>query len=151
MSHQGNPVSKSTILCKFLLGWRHASVECQVLAMSLSGLCKLNLFLAALGLHCYAQAFSSCSELGLLSSCRAQASHCHGFSCCSTQTLRPRLSSCGTRAQLPYGMWDLPEPGIKPVFPTLAGGFLTTGPPDKSLNSNFIWWQSFTVGDGFLF
>ena len=24
------------------------------------------LFLAALGLHCYAQAFSSCSELGLL-------------------------------------------------------------------------------------
>ena len=66
MSHQGNPVSKSTILCKFLLGWRHASVECQVLAMSLSGLCKLNLFLAALGLHCYAQAFSSCSELGLL-------------------------------------------------------------------------------------
>jgi len=23
-------------------------------------------------------------------------------------------------------MWDLPGPGIKPVFPTLQGGFLTT-------------------------
>ena len=30
-------------------------------------------------------------------------------------------------------MWDLPGPGIKPVFPTLAGGFLTTVLPGKSL------------------
>ena len=29
-------------------------------------------------------------------------------------------------------MWDLPRPGIKPVSPALAGGFLTTGPPGKS-------------------
>ena len=28
-------------------------------------------------------------------------------------------------------MWDLPEPGIEPVSPALAGGFLTTGPPGK--------------------
>ena len=27
----------------------------------------------------------------------------------------------------------VPQPGIKPVFPALAGGFLTTGPPGKSL------------------
>ena len=29
-------------------------------------------------------------------------------------------------------MWDLPGPGIEPVSPTLASGFLTTGPPGKS-------------------
>ena len=30
-------------------------------------------------------------------------------------------------------MWSLPRPGIKPVSPALAGRFLTTGPPGKSL------------------
>ena len=29
-------------------------------------------------------------------------------------------------------MWDLPGPGLKPVSPALAGGFLTTAPPGKS-------------------
>ena len=29
-------------------------------------------------------------------------------------------------------MWDLPGPGIEPVSPALAGGFLTTAPPRKS-------------------
>ena len=28
-------------------------------------------------------------------------------------------------------MWDLPGPGLEPVFPALAGGFLTTVPPGK--------------------
>ena len=28
-------------------------------------------------------------------------------------------------------MWDLPRPGIEPVSPALAGGFLTTVPPGK--------------------
>ena len=28
-------------------------------------------------------------------------------------------------------MWDLPGPGIKPVYPALAGGFFTTEPPGK--------------------
>ena len=28
-------------------------------------------------------------------------------------------------------MWDLPETGIKPVSPVLAGGFFTTEPPEK--------------------
>ena len=30
-----------------------------------------------------------------------------------------------------YGMWDLPGPGIEPVSPALAGGFLSTVPPGK--------------------
>ena len=28
-------------------------------------------------------------------------------------------------------MWDLSRPGLKPVSPALAGGFLTTAPPGK--------------------
>ena len=28
-------------------------------------------------------------------------------------------------------MWDLPRPGLEPVSPALAGGFLTTAPPGK--------------------
>ena len=28
-------------------------------------------------------------------------------------------------------MWDLPGPGLELMFPTLAGGFLTTVPPGK--------------------
>ena len=55
-----------------------------------------------------------------------------GFSCCGAGALERRLSSCGTRAQLPCGMWDLPGPGMGPVSPALVGGFLTTGPPGKS-------------------
>ena len=34
------------------------------------------------GLHCCVQAFSSCDEWELLSSCGAQASRLGGFSCC---------------------------------------------------------------------
>ena len=30
-------------------------------------------------------------------------------------------------------MWDLPRPGIEPVSPALAGGFLITGPLGKPL------------------
>ena len=80
--------------------------------------------------------------------CGARASHCGGFSYCGTWALAVwasvvvahrlsssglwalecRLSSCGTRAQLLCGMWDLPGPGLKPVSPALAGRFSTTAP-----------------------
>ena len=43
---------------------------------------NLNLFLAGLGLHCCARAFSSCGRRGLLCSCGSWASHCSGFSFC---------------------------------------------------------------------
>ena len=42
-----------------------------------------------------------------------------------------RLSSCGSRAQLLRGMWDLPRPGLKPVSPALADRFSTTAPLGK--------------------
>ena len=58
-----------------------------------------------------------------------------GFSSCGSPALEHRLSSCGARAQLLRGMWDLPRPGLELVYPELAGGFLTTAPPEKP---NFI-------------
>ena len=76
---------------------------------------------------------------------------CTGF---SVQWLHPLpsmgyrhmgFSSCGTRAQLLRSMWDLPEPGIEPVSPALAGGLLTTAPPGKFPKICFIgwhWWLS---------
>ena len=42
-----------------------------------------------------------------------------------------RLSSCGSRAQMLRGMWDLPRPGLEPVSPALAGRFSATAPPGK--------------------
>ena len=50
------------------------------------------------------------------SSCNAWASHRGGFSHCKVPALGCMgFSSCGTRAQLPLGSWDLPRPGSKPV------------------------------------
>ena len=56
-----------------------------------------------------------------------------GLSSCGQRALERRLSSCGARAQLLRSMWDLPRSGLEPVSPALAGGFLTTVPPGKSL------------------
>ena len=56
-----------------------------------------------------------------------------GLSSCGSRAVERRLSSCGTLASLLRGMWDLPGPGLEPMSPALAGGFLTTPPPEKSL------------------
>ena len=81
----------------------------------------LILFLAGLGLRCCVHAFSSWST---------QASHCSGFSYCRAWALRHvHFTIYGAWAQLPRSMWDLPGPGFEPVSPSLAGRFLTTGPP----------------------
>ena len=55
-----------------------------------------------------------------------------GFSNCGSQALERRLSSCGARAWLLRGMWNLPGPELEPVSPALAGGVLTTAPPGKA-------------------
>ena len=99
------------------------------------------LFMAALGLHCCAWAFSSCGEQGLLfvevrrlliavASLVAE----HGLQGArASVVVALGLSSCGSWAQLLCGMWDLPGPGLEPVSRALAGGFLTTAPPGKPL------------------
>ena len=96
--------------------------------------------------------FPQLRRVGATLCCGAQASYCHGFSCCGaralgarasvvashrlsscgSRALERRLSSCDTQAQLLCGMWGLPRPGLEPVSPALAGGFLTTAPPGKS-------------------
>ena len=59
--------------------------------------------------------------------------HRGGFSCWGTQALeRAGFISGDTQAQLPCGTWNLPGQGIEPVFPALAGRFLTIGPPGIS-------------------
>ena len=111
------------------------------------------LFLAALGLRCCA-GFLQLRPAGATLRCGARASHHSAFSCCGARALgmwasivvacelsscgswdlERRLGSCGTWAQLLRGTWDLPGPGLEPVSPALAGGFLTTAPPGKSMN-----------------
>ena len=104
---------------------------------------KLNifiyLFLALLGLHCFAWAFSSCGEPGLffvvvcgllivvaslVLEHRLQGEQ-------ASAVVAHSLGSCGTRAQLLHSMWNLPGSGIETMFPALAGGFLSAVPPGK--------------------
>ena len=88
------------------------------------------LVLAVLGLHCCVQAFSSCSEQGLLF-VAVQGLLIVVASCCRAQALEHGLSGCVARVQLPHSMWDIPGAGIERVSPALSGRFLTTGLPGK--------------------
>ena len=113
--------------------------------------------MAALGLRCCARAFFSCAERGLLfvvvcglliavaSRCGAQALGARAsvvvarrLSSCGSWALERRLSSCSAQALLLRGMWNLPGPGLEPVSPALADGFLTTVPPGKPCTSALI-------------
>ena len=78
-----------------------------------------------------------------LSSCGSRGLECR-LSSCGSRGLECRLSSCGARAQLFRGTWDLPRPGLEPVSPALAGGFLSTVPRGKPLFCTLfkIWGQN---------
>ena len=89
--------------------------------------------MAVLDLRFCARAFSSCGKWGplfiavrgpLIIAASLVAEH-------RLQT--HRLSSCGSRAQLLRGMWDLPGPGLEPMSPAPAGRLSTTAPPGKPL------------------
>ena len=98
----------------------------------------LFIFLAVLGLRFCAKAFSSYGEWGpLLIAVRGPLTV--AASLVAEHKLQTRrLSSCGSRAQLLRGMWDLPRPGLKPVSPALAGRLSTTAPPGKPKMSFFM-------------
>ena len=53
--------------------------------------------------------------------------------------LEHRLSSCDAWAYLLPGMWNLPGPGLKPMSPALAGGFLTTATREVPLGPTLTW------------
>ena len=81
---------------------------------------KKSLFiLVALGLRCYAWAFSS-----VWASLVQPRAH--------------RLRSRGTWAELLHGMWNRPRPGFKPVSPALTGEFLSTAPSGNSRIEQFL-------------
>ena len=84
-----------------------------------------------------ARAFSSCGEWGpLFIAVRGPLTITASLVAEHRLQMR-RLSSCGSRAQLPRSMWDLPRPGLEPVSPALAGRFSTTAPPGKPSISVF--------------
>ena len=87
--------------------------------------------MAVLGLRFCVRAFSSCGkwEPLFIAVCRPLTITASLVAEHRLQTRR--FSNCGSRAQLLRGMWDLPGPGLEPVTPALAGGFLTTAPPGK--------------------
>ena len=81
-------------------------------------------FFPSLGPRCCMWAFSGCSEQGLLPSC------VHELPITMVSLVAEHgalgLSSCGTWAS---------QTGDRTRVPALAGGFLTTGPPGKSLGT----------------
>ena len=86
-----------------------------------------------LGLRCYARAFSSCGKRGPLFIAVRGPLTIVASLVAEHRLQTHRLSSCGARAQLLRGIWDLPRPGLEPVSPALAGGLSTTVPPGKPL------------------
>ena len=84
-----------------------------------------------LGLRFCARAFSSCGKQGPLFIAVCGPLTIAASLVVEHRLQTRRLSSCGSRAQLLRGMWDLPRPGLEPVSPALAGGFSTTAPPGK--------------------
>ena len=91
-------------------------------------------FLVVLGLRFCARAFSSCGERGPLSIAVRRPFTIAAALVVEHMLQTRRLSSCGSRAQLLRGTWDLPRPGLEPVSPALAGRFSTTAPPGKPDN-----------------
>ena len=89
--------------------------------------------MAVLGLHFCVRAFSNCSKRGPLFIAVRGPLTIVASLVVEHRLQTRRLGSCGTRAQLLCGMWDLPRPGLEPVSPALAGRFSTTVPPGKPL------------------
>ena len=87
--------------------------------------------MAVLGPRFCVRAFSSCGKWGPFF-ITAHGSLTTVASLVAEHRLQTRrFSSCGSRAQLLCGMWDLPRPGLEPVSPALAGRLSTTAPAGK--------------------
>ena len=87
--------------------------------------------MAVLGLRFCARAFSSCSKWGPLFIAVRGPLTIVASLVAEHRLQTRRLSSCGSRAYLLCGVWDIPRPGLEPVSPALAGRFSTTAPPGK--------------------
>ena len=85
-----------------------------------------DLFLAALGLRCCAQAFPSCGEQGLL--CAAACGLL-----LAVASLPSGLSSSGAQTSLPLGQVGYSWTRARIPVPALVAGLSSTAPPGKSL------------------
>ena len=94
--------------------------------------------MAVLGLRFCARAFSSCGKRGPLFIAVHMPLTIAASLVAEHRLQTRRLSSCGSRAHLLCGMWDLPRPGLEPVSPALAGRFPTTAPPGKPSLATFV-------------
>ena len=90
-----------------------------------------------LGLRFRARTLSSCSKWGPLFIAMRRPLTIMASLVAEHRLQTRRLSSCGSRAQLLRGLWDLPRPGLEPVSPALAGRLSTTVPPRKPLKCFF--------------
>ena len=88
--------------------------------------------MAVFGLRFCARAFCSCGKRGPLFIAVRGPLTVAASLVAEHRLQTRRLSSCGSRAQLLRGTWDLPRPGLEPVSPALAGRFVTTASPGKS-------------------
>ena len=85
------------------------------------------------GLHCCVQALSNCREQGRLSTSGCLDFSFNGFSGCGAWALGAGSSVVRAhRLSCSMACGNLPGPGIEPVSPALAGGFLSSVPPEKS-------------------
>ena len=86
-----------------------------------------------LGLRCCTGIFSGCGEQEILPSFE-------GFSLpwlLLFQSLGSRVQASvvvATGLVAPRKVWNLPGPGMEPMFSALAGGFLAAGLPGKSVS-----------------
>ena len=93
------------------------------------------LLLAALGFCCCTQAFSGCSQWGLLSSCGAQTSHCSGISCRGAQALDAwALETVAHSLSCPSACGIFPDQGSNPCSQPLDH----QGSPSVSILSHLI-------------
>ena len=93
-----------------------------------------------------ARTFSSCGERGpLFIAVRGPLTI--AASLVAEHRLQTRsLSSCGARASLLRGMWDLPRPGLEPVSPAWAGRLSTTAPQGKPALCSLLSFASIGCG-----
>ena len=94
--------------------------------------------MAVLGLRFCARAFSSCGKWGPLFIAVRGPLTVTASLVAEHRLQTRRLRSCGARAELFRGMWDLPRPGLEPASPALEGRFSTTAPPGKPYFDFFI-------------
>ena len=96
--------------------------------------------IAILGLRFCARALSSYGKWGPLFIALRRPLSISASLVAEHRLQRRRLSSCGSRAQLPRGMGIPPRPELEPVSPALAGRLSTTAPPGKPLEGFYHKW-----------